>query len=382
MHRLTKFFLAIASIALINMTSSCKKAKDEGHDGWTIQGTITGANDSTLIIERNTPNGWLAVGTTVTDANGNFTYEGYEPYTGNQYVYRLRLADRNVFFPITTGTESLTLTASNTDMERRHKLAGSKEAAGFNTVDEIVNEAVERVGTKAALNDSLMLRKLTDIILADSTCIVSYYIVNHTIDNDLIFTPDDKSKARIIRAAANRYHELRPDDPYGQILTGLFKSSQIQNGTTGSGKSMEAQLTGRPALDFVRKNEKGENVDLNKVLDRGDITLVNIIWYGNPKASATTISLGDVYKKYHDKGLEIVQIGIDGNESLWRQNAMSMPWQTVFCSPADAADLLITYNSNPVEAGPSTFVFNAEGDLVSRVDNPAKLMETVESLYK
>lgn len=367
-------FAAAALLTAAVAAVSCS----ESRNGWSVSGTIEGAADSTLFIEESSGAAWIIVDSLTTDKAGNFRYTARNPLYGAQQIYRLRLADRAVYFPI-ENSDAVTITARNTDMDSRHTIGGTTAAQGFNTVDSLISDATERLGVDGAINDPALFSRLAEIVLNDSTCIVGYYTVMHPVDNKLLFNDSNPKKTGLIGAVATRYRQLRPSDPRGNMLEQLYTSAKRRGGKT-SGGSMEAAVAGRPVIDFVRQDEKGNDVDLNAVLDRGSATLVNLIRYDDRLAPANTAALGEVYDKYKNRGLEIVQIGVDPNRAHWQQNALSMPWITVYSAPDQSLELFLAYNVDPVEGGPTTLLFNRSGELVKRVTNPADIDAAVASI--
>lgn len=365
MKNSTKYFLGTV-IGVLGL-ASC------GHqpDGWTIEGTIAGANDSTLFIEEPSGAAWLVIDSLKLNNEGAFSYTANYPLNGNQAIYRLRVGDRAAYFPV-ENAEKLTFTANLENMDATHKLSGSAAAEGFNAVDSIITEAVNRHGATTALKDEELIRSIGQVILNDTTCIVSYYAINRPVENSLLFTPDTKLKVKLIGAAATKYQTLRPGDKYGQQLVQLFNA--IKKPTSGA--TMAATSVGRPVVAFVRNDEKGQSHDLDQLLDRDGVTVVNLICYSDALAASNTAALGELNEKYKDGKVEIIQIGFDPNEAFWRQNAATMPWLTLYSSPAESADFLMAYNANPLEGGPVTLIFKY-GDLVDRVTDPTALQKAV-----
>ena len=356
--------------------SSCS----EERTGWTITGIIEGAGDSTLYIERPSGLTWILVDSTKTDDKGNFSFTAKTAVTsGLQPIYRLRLKDRMVYFPIDSN-ETLTLMAVNTNLDRVHTLSGSAGATGFNAIDSVVNLAVERVGAKEALSDTTLIKQLGDIILGDQTCVVAYYAINRPIEDKKIFSTDDKLKVKLIGAAANRYSMLRPSDPRASELKNMFTVARerLDGGKNKNGVSMEAELKGRPNATLTGTDENNVSVNLDNLLDAGKITILNLLCYGDQRASVNTMALGDVQDNYAGKNFQIVQLGFDSNKAFWRQNAMTMPWTTVYVPAEDAIDFLMLYNVNPISNGPTTFIFDQKGELVKRVDDPSELVDELK----
>lgn len=369
MKKTIKLLFAVATVATAAVSCS------ENRNGWTVEGNIAGANDSTLYIEEPSGTTWILIDSLTIGNDGNFSFTATKALKGRQAIYRLRVADKALYFPV-ENDETVSVTAELGNMDLRHTLGGSPAAAGFNTADSLIADAVDRLGADVAINDETLIRNLGNVILADTTCIVSYYVINRPVERKYIFTPDDKFKVKLLGAAATKYSTLRPNDPRGAELAARFNSTRSNDGAT-----MTATAIGRPVIDFVRKDENGVDRDLNAVLDRGGVTVVSLICYGDALAASNTAALGEVYDKYKDAGLVVYQIGFDPNEALWRQNATTMPWTTVYSSPAESADFLMAYNANPLDGGPVTLIFNRNGELVKRITDPNELQSSVKPLF-
>lgn len=376
-NSLKTYILSIAACAAAVCFVSCS----ENRQGWSLSGNIAGAADTTLFIEEPSGAAWIIIDSLTTDSDGDFTYRAVHPLTSGQAIYRLRMGDRAVYFPV-ENSESLTLTASANNMESVHTLSGSVAASGFNTIDSLVAESVARLGVAGTLNDPALFDKIGNIILADSTCIVSYYAIMRPVADKPLFTFNNSKKLGLLGAAATRYASLRPGDVRGQELAALHVNARkALRGDAGTGQTLAAELTGRPTLDFVRKDIHGVDHDLNVVLDRGGVTVLNLTRYDHSLSPATTATLGQIYEKYKDRGLVIYQVDFEPNEAHWRQNASTMPWITVYNRPEDDAEILIKYNANPVEGAPVSFVFNSQGEVKARVSDPEELEKAVAAQF-
>lgn len=371
--RLIKIATVVFSVAfMIVATTSCTQKRA----GWSLRGNIEGAADSTAYIEEPSGTAWVIVDSVKIGSDGDFEFTAKTPLTNRRVINRLRIHDRAVYFPV-SGTDNITLTAAYDDMDTRHTLSGTEAADGVNRADSIIAATVARVGESAAVNDAQMLNELGNIILNDTTCIVGYYIVKRPIGKTAVFTTDNRLKLGLIGAVATRYKTLRPNDPLGKELEFIYNNAR--NGKR-PGATMEAQEIGRPQVVFVGKDENGYSHDLDKVLDSGKVTIVNLVRYGDAKSAANTAVLGELNQKYGARGLTIYQIGFDANEAYWRQNATGMPWTTVYGVNDEAIEFLKAYNTNPLEGNPISLIFNRRGEIVDRVTDSSKLEAAVTRL--
>lgn len=366
----------VGAVALVTSTSC-----SESRNGWTIEGNISGISDTTVYIERPSgPVAWVIVDSVKTDSDGSFSFTAKYPESETaKNFYRVRLGDKSAYFTV-NGTERLSLTSAAADFGKRHRWTGNVAVAAFTTIDSLVNAAIDRVGAAKAADDADLLTSLGNIITGDTTCIVSYYAVTRLIDGKPIFNTSDRRKLGLLGAVANNYERRRPDDPLGQEVKSAYLEAKKRK-RSNSGNTVEASLSGRPMIDFVRQDVNGKEQNLNTVLDRGGVTILNLSRYDSKGSALNTAALGQAYEKYKDRGLVIFQVGFEPNEAVWRQNAVRMPWTTVYNRPGDSAEILIAYNCDPVNGDPVSFVFNANGDLIARIADPAELEAQLSKLF-
>lgn len=225
-----------------------------------------------------------------------------------------------------------------------------------------------------------MLADLCNIIVSDTTCVVSYYIATRSIEGRPIFDNSSKFKVRVMGAAANVYSQRRPDDSRANLLKSLYEQGRAAHHNPGSGVRMEATVSGRVPVDLVRKDVNGKEHDFNKMADRGGVTILNITCFSNQTSPANTLALNEVYQKYKGNGLDIYQISFDANEATWRAQAAKLPWTSVYNSPTDPIDLLVKYNADPT-SGSISFILDRNGEVVARVTDPSKLESEVAKLF-
>lgn len=365
----------VAVMAIIAASCSNK-------DGWTIEGIIDNGADRTLYIERQSGNTWLIIDSVSVGSGGKFKYIAEEPTDGRS-IYALRLGDRRIEF-MPEGTGTITVETSAEAFGRNHKLNGNLRSEMFARVDGILNNTVNRVGAAAAVNDSLMLVELGNIIIADTTADVTYYIVTRAINGVNLFQADNlsKTKIRLLGAAANMIKTHHPDDPRGNELESLYKHAKKITGMSSSnGVSMEATLHGRPSVELNRPDAKGNMHDFNRVVDRGGVTILNLTRFDTPVSAANNIALREVYNKYKDQGLEIYQVAFDPNRATWFQSAPGLPWISVYNNPSEDLSVLVAYNADPIQGGPVSFVFDKDGELMARVESPAQLDAAVAKAF-
>lgn len=357
---------AAAITAAAALATSCSQNK-----GWTVEGNVDGATaDDTLYVEESVYNNWQPVDT-IALTDGKFEYKAEEA-AANPSVYRLRLGQRCIYFPVDSA-ETVTVSAKSTAFDRGYKITGNAAAAAFVRADSLIAAAVDSKGAAAALADPDLKRELSLMVNHDTTCLTSYYIVGKYIGDKPVYNLGDKADLRVLANAANNYDRLRPSDPRAAELKARWTEARRAMGHTGTQVRMEAELSARPKVEIRYHDAQGKLHDFNQLADRGGVTVLNFTRYDGDNSQANTVALNSVYEQFKGQGLEIYQIAYDPDEHSWRRSAKNMPWIAVYAPATDDNRVLVAYNVDPIHGNPVSFVFNRQGELVERVADPSKL---------
>ncbi len=121
-------------------------------------------------------------------------------------------------------------------------------------------------------------------------------------------------------------------------------------------------VAGRPAPDFTLPDTNGTPVTLSAV--RGKIKILDFwaSWCGpcrlnNPHLKA-------LYKRYHDKGLEVIGVSLDSKREPW-VNAIQkdgLPWIQVSSLAGNSCEVARTYNVTTI---PAVFVINEKNEIIA-----------------
>lgn len=351
--------LVALSAAIMVLTSSCGKSNE-----WTVDGRIEDADGQTMIIEASDNGRWYPLDSVKLDASGQFAYS--HEAAGYPDIYRLRLGDKTLYFPIDS-IETVTVITKAGAFDTEYTLAGSPEAEKLMQVDKKLMAVVSKGGVSAIANDSLLKRELGDVLLGNPSDIVSYYIISKKIGGVPLFNPADKRDLRIIGAVANAYNQYRPNDPRTNYLRNLFISNRTiaPNTPRDTIVANEIQL-----IDINLYDEQGKSHSLKDVASKGKVVLLNFTVYDSEQSPAFNRQLHSLYEKYRDRGFEIYQVSVDNDEFQWKQSARNLPWITVYNSRAGGGVNLSNYNVSVI---PTSFIIDREGVLRERVDDPATI---------
>ena len=135
-------------------------------------------------------------------------------------------------------------------------------------------------------------------------------------------------------------------------------------------KEAEARLDiGKKAPDFKSPNPNGEFISLEDI--RGKVTIIDFwaAWCGPCRRENPNIVR--IYEKYHDKGLEIIGVSLDGrsNQTDPKQQWLKaieddgLPWHHVSSLMYFRDPVAELYNINAI---PATFVLDENGIIVGK----------------
>lgn len=351
---------SLGSAALIAL-ASCS-----GGNEWKVSGQIEGADGQTMVLEASSNGRWFPIDSVKLNEAGNFKFS--HAAAGYPDIYRLRLGDKSLYFPIDS-IETVTVLSKASAFDTDYTLTGSESAEMLMHVDRRVRDAIAKNGLNSLSNDTLLKRELGGMMLGDPAGIVSYYIINKKVGGVPLYNPENKGDNRIIGAVANAFNQYRPNDPRTEYLRKLFISNRrVANGTVATIEAPEVSL-----FDIELYDNKGVKHNLNKVAADNKVVILSFTVYGAEASPAYNIVLNNVYDKYSKSGLEIFQVALDEDEYQWKQSAKNLPWVTVYNSAADGTAYLGNYN---VTMLPTTYVI-VNGELRDRVADPSQLATAV-----
>lgn len=348
MKSLSKYIMSVAGASIL---FSCNNKPE-----WKVDGRIEGADGQTMYVEASDNGRWYVLDSVELKGAGDFTVTA--PASGYPDIYRLRLGDKSLYFPIDS-IETVTVVSKAGAFDSDYTISGTDTAEKLMAVEKKLMDAVSKEGVQGVASDSILKRELSNLLLENPSGIVSYYIINKKISGVPVFNPENKSDLRLIGAVANAFDIKRPTDPRTNYLKNLYISNRRAYSRPDTLVAPETSLIEVNLYDL-----KGKKHSLTEVASKNRVVLLNFTAYGDEYSPALNIELNKIYNKYHANGLEIYQIGFDGNEVSWRNTARNLPWVTVYNSDADGPFILRSYN---IGALPATYLIS-NGEIRERVN--------------
>ncbi len=373
-------------LLIVFILSSCNNKK------FHVTGTISGAKDSTLYFENMSLDGPVKMDSVKLSQDGDFLFK--EKVTPSPEFYRLRIANQIINLSVDS-TETITIKASYPDMGRNYTVEGSTECSIIKELSlkqmELQALAIAVQNDKslsyAASSDSIdrmVHRYKEDIsknyIFKSPMSPSSYFALFQTLGGMLIFNPsineDDIKVYGAVATSWDAYHEnsLRGENLHNIALEGM-KNIRIARAKR-LGREIDADKVNiSNIIDISLLDNKGNTCNLTDL--KGKVVLLDFHVFQTAESTKRIMQLRDIYNKYHDRGLEIFQVSLDGDEHFWKTQTQALPWICVLDPEGVNSSILVAYN---VERIPTFFLVDRNNALYKRDAQIENLEAEIEKL--
>lgn len=363
--KFTRLLAPMLTVICLAVLSAC----DNSHS-FKLSGTITGAPDSLLLLERPGFNGrWLAVDSIRTNNDGEFSLKYEAPE--HPEIFRLSLGDRFIYFPIDS-TENLTLSTTQKEYGENYKLTGSANAKKLCRFDA---ESRHAWHSGADAVKAFKRKVVSEIILSGKGDIVSYYVITKVIDGKPLFSMEDPDDAGIFGAVANMYAQYRPQDPRTKMLEKMAVQAR-KNRDRSKGRSTVMTAEQTAIIDFTLPDKDNRQVTLSGIVRNGKPTLLFFSPLTEEESASVNREVASLFARY-GSGMNFVQVCPDVDRIAWREAALGLPWTALVDSRGASSPLLASYN---VSALPSFYIYDTKGELVKSAKSFAELSRILANI--
>lgn len=384
MKQISTNLLAVLCVMLLLFTA-CKKNSD-----FTVEGVVSGADGQMMYLENVGVSTVELMDSVKLTAAGKFSFT--KPRPAFPDFYRLRLNNQLINFSVDS-TETISFVADAGTFATSYSVEGSENCKAIKNITLAqldANQAIHRLRKESEsglLADSVYSRQVLEAaeayndvarkyIYSAPMSAAAYFALFQQIDGLLFFDLYDKNDSKAYGAVATSFDHYYPESPRAKHLYNLAL------------QSIKVIRSQRPMdLDKVEKKEvsfldielpdvHGENTKLSSVAT-GKVVLINFTAYMSEWSPALNMEFGDLYTRYHDKGLEIYQISLDSDLHFWKNAASNLPWACVRDPQSVYSQTAALYN---VKQLPAIFILDRKGNLVKRVDDVKKLEADIKSV--
>ena len=358
---------------LICLFSACGKQVN-----YTINGTVqNGKDDSKVVLARfanypfvNTDNPFITVDSVILQ-NGVFKFQGnVEPDT---YVLRVDGVDALFLFFITGEGEAMNVALNVKDMPHS-SITGSpvnEQYLAYTESSDSLDSAIEEL-VEVYTQKEEELSKNNRIKDAEKKKLLDEAEKEVEAAYEVLKAKKGELTKNFVLANANNMAGQRMflQMPYAFNVDELATLvATIEDKETEVAKVIQTRLTnltkvaaGNPFVDVELNDVNDKPVKLSSVVGKGTYVLVDFwaSWCGpcrreNPNVVA-------LYKKYHDKGFDIVGISRDNNKDAWLKGIAEdgLVWTHLWDKEG------VVSRTYVVDFIPTTFLFDKEGKIIAR----------------
>lgn len=371
-HKVITLALAVAAMAGV---TSCNEKK------FHIDGTITGAADSTLYFENMGLDGAVKIDSAKLSEDGTFAFEGTAP-TAPEF-YRLRIAGQFINIAVDS-TETINIKAQYSQMATQYEVSGSEDCQRIKELSLMQSSLQAQVNAIArnpelgaqAVADSVSriveaykTRVKTEYIFKAPMKASSYFALFQTIyaggQPVLLFNPrTSEQDIKVFGAVATSWDTFYPNEKRGENLHNIaiegMKDVRYLRSQQQAEEIEASKVNTSGILDFTLTDNTGAARSLSSL--KGNVVLLDFHLFADQNSMKRIMSLRELYNKYHAQGFQIYQVAIDGDEHFWKTQTAALPWISTRVDD-NTSSVLQLYN---VQQVPTFFLLNRSCNVVKR----------------
>ena len=359
----------------IFIISSCNNRK------FQVNGSITGAKDSTLYFENMSLNGPVVIDSVKLDKEGTFLFK--ENANKAPEFYRLRIAGQIINVSIDS-TETITVKATYPSMAYQYEISGSENCSKIrelaflqmqlqgainaiaqnpNLKTDAVNDSINKV--VEAYKKNVKLNYIYKEPMKAYAYFALFQVVGLGNTVSLIFNPrSNEEDIKAFAAVATSWDTYYPNSERGKNLhniaiEGMKDVRIMRNKMSQTLDASKINTTG--VIDIVLQDNKGVT---RKLIDlQGKVVFLDFHLFSGDGSTKRIMMLRDLYNKYHASGFEIYQVSIDPDEHFWKTQTAALPWVSVRDANGIESQYLISYN---VQQIPTFYLIGRDGAVYKR----------------
>lgn len=371
-HKVITLALAVAAMAGV---TSCNEKK------FHIDGTITGAADSTLYFENMSLDGAVKIDSAKLSEDGTFAFEGTAP-TAPEF-YRLRIAGQFINIAVDS-TETINIKAQYPQMATQYEVSGSEDCQRIKELSLMQSSLQAQVNAIArnpelgaqAVADSVSriveaykTRVKTEYIFKAPMKASSYFALFQTIyaggQPVLLFNPrTSEQDIKVFGAVATSWDTFYPNEKRGENLHNIaiegMKDVRYLRSQQQAEEIEASKVNTSGILDFTLTDNTGATRSLSSL--KGNVVLLDFHLFADQNSMKRIMWLRELYNKYHAQGFQIYQVAIDGDEHFWKTQTAALPWISTRVDD-NTSSVLQMYN---VQQVPTFFLLNRSCNVVKR----------------
>ena len=380
MSRFSKIISFVAAmVALVSCGSNAR-----------IDGTLTDAASSEVIVKLLESNRYQVLDTVKTDAAGHYSYKVDVAQGQPEFVY-LFYKDKKIASLLLEAGDKVSVVS---DTLGHSTFEGSEESVKLAEVEKAYAEALGEFEDIALLMGAATDQADFDRLAQEmSKAYVAYYRdrVRFIMENSKSLTVipvfyqflgenlplfSQNTDAILFKNVADSLETVYPESKY---VKALRREAEMRFGYLElQERIINADEVGYPEIELPDLEGK-----MRKLSDMESRVVIITFWSAS-QAEQSMFNIDffkPLYEKYHSKGMDIYQVSLDVDKTLWATTvrAQKLPWTNVCDSRGGASPYVALYNLSAI---PAAFII-ADGELVDgKVVDEASLRKLLDDLLK
>ena len=380
---MSRFSKIISFVAVMAALVSCDSNA-------RIEGTLTGVSSSEVIFKLLESNRYQVLDTVKTDASGHFSYKIDVAEGQPEFVY-LFYKDKKIASLLLEAGDKVGVVS---DTLGHVTFEGSEESVKLAEVERAYAEALVEFEDIALLMGAATDQADFDRLAKNmSDAYVAYYRdrVKYIMENSKSLTVipvfyqsigenlplfSQNTDAILFMSVADSLATVYPESKY---VKALRKDAEIRYGYLElQERIINAEEVGYPEIELPDLEGK-----MRKLSDMESRVVIICFWSAS-QAQQNMFNIDffkPLYEQYHSKGLDIYQVSLDVDKTLWATTVkgQNLPWTNVCDSRGAQSPYVTLYNLTAI---PSAFII-ADGELVDgKVVDDAALRRLLDDLLK
>lgn len=355
-----------------------------------IDGTVADAASSEVIVKLLNSNRYEVLDTVRTDASGRFSYKVDVAEGQPEFIY-VFYKDKKIASLLLEAGDKVSVAS---DTLGRYSVEGSEESVKLSEVEKAYAAALKEFEAIARKMEAASGQAEYEQLAKDMTKVyVAYYRdrVKYVMENSQSLTVIpvfyqtlgenlplfyQNTDAILFRNAADSLEAVYPDSKY---VKALRKDAELRFGYLElQERLLDAEEIGYPEIELPGLD--GKMIKLSDM----DSRVVIVCFWSAAQAQQNMFNIEffkPLYEQYHKKGLDIYQVSLDVDKTLWATTVMgqNLPWTNVCDSRGAQSPYVSLYNLSAI---PAAFII-ADGELVDgKVIDEASLKKLLNDLLK
>lgn len=360
-----------------------------------ISGTIFGADDNYIVIERVNINSKKIIDSVLISASGNFKFKLDAPEAD---FYKLGLSENNFITLLAEPGEKINLTSSSINLPGNSVISGSPGSALLLEIDDHLRKTItgldsisrvyrNNLNTEGFDTLSIELNNLYDKLVSDQRRYSIGFILDHLGSlasikalyqqyDDNTYVLNDIKDIQFMKLVSDSLKVYYPESKHTKALIANMKNEMGRLNQLRVNKIItEAEVQ---SLEISLPDPSGDTISLSSL--KGKYVLLSFWASWDQVSVAENLIFKPLYEKYKASGFEIYQVSFDTDKKAWERAIQfdELPWINVSDLAYPNSKVVTLFNVRQI---PSNYFVDTEGLIIGSEFHGKALKIKLEQVF-